>query len=177
MLSWCALGVPFADLHLAMAWCAFWCALELDGMHEDPNLVQRIHKDLLDPGGLVITAGLQVVQVMLARVYLVMGFGREDDSTAIWWVLLFALVKFASLGPRSVWTSHGGSMTVVFDQCANGVHFVSIGNVLRQITWSTADYSSCHWKHVLEQLWTVENMDLGVLLGLKDFVFQRLDVH
>ena len=68
-------------------------------------------------------------------------------------------------------------MTVVFDQCANGVHSVSIGNVLRQITWSTADYSSCHWKHVLEQLWTVENMDLGVLLGLKDFVFQRLDVH
>ena len=50
MLSWCALGVPFADLHLAMAWCAFWCALELDGMHEDPNLVERIHKYLLDPG-------------------------------------------------------------------------------------------------------------------------------
>ena len=99
VLSWCALSVPFADLHLAMAWCAFWCALELDGMYEDPNLVQRIHKDLLDPGGHVITAGLQVVQVMLAKVYLVMGFGREDDSTAIWWVLLFALVKFASLGP------------------------------------------------------------------------------
>ena len=98
-------------------------------------------------------------------------------STATWCDLLGALVKFASLGPRSVWTSHGGSMTVVFDQCANGVHFVSIGNVLRQITWSTAYYSSCHWKHVLEQLWTVENMDLGVLLGLKDFVFQRLDVH
>ena len=109
VLSWCALGVPLDGLHLAM----IWCALVLDVMYEDPSPAQRIHKDLLDPGGFVTTDGLvQEVQVMLAEVYLVMGSSNEDvifhiSSTATWCDLLGALVKFAFLGPRSVWTSHG----------------------------------------------------------------------
>ena len=86
VLSWCALGVPFVGLHLAM----IWCALVLDVMYEDPSPAQRIHKDLLDPGGFVTTDGLvQEVQVMLAEVYLVMGSSKEDvifhvSSTATW---------------------------------------------------------------------------------------------
>ena len=109
VLSWCALGVPLDGLHLAM----IWCALVLDVMYEDPSPAQRIHKDLLDPGGFVTTAGLvQEVQVMLAKVYLVMESSKEDvifhiGSTATWCDLLGALVKFAYLGPRSVWTSQG----------------------------------------------------------------------
>ena len=107
VLSWCALGVPLDGLHLAM----IWCALVLDVMYEDPSPAQRIHKDLLDPGGFVTTDGLvQEVQVMLAKVYLVMESSKEDvifhiGSTATWCDLLGALVKFASLGPRSVWTN------------------------------------------------------------------------
>ena len=75
VLSWCALGVPLDGLHLAM----IWCALVLDVMYEDPSPVQRIHKDLLDPGGFVTTDGLvQEVQVMLAEAYLVMESSKED---------------------------------------------------------------------------------------------------
>ena len=51
---------------------------------------------------------MQVVQVMLAEVYLVMGSNKEDVllfSMEAWRVLCCALVKFASLGPRSVWTN------------------------------------------------------------------------
>ena len=101
--------MPSDGLHLAM----IWCALVLDVMYEDPSPAQRIHKDLLDPGGFVTTAGLvQDVQVMLAEVYLVMMSSKEDvifhiGSTATWCDLLGALVKFASLGPRSVLTIHG----------------------------------------------------------------------
>ena len=108
VLSWCAFGVPLVGLHLAM----ICCALKLDVVYEDPNRVRRVHKDLLDPGGLVTTAGLvQEEQVKLAKVYLVMGISKADvaffllDSMEAWWVLCWALVKFASLGPRSVSTN------------------------------------------------------------------------
>ena len=85
------------------------CDLAEDGTYKNPNLIQRIMKDMLDPGGLVHPAGtLQVLQVMLAKVYLVVRTNKDDvllGSMEAWRVLCCALVKFASLGPRSVWTN------------------------------------------------------------------------
>ena len=82
-------------------------------MYEDSNTVQRIHTDLLAQGGFDITARLvQEVQVKVAEVYLVMEASEDVQIFVLgfmkaWWFLWWALVKFASLRPRSVWTNHG----------------------------------------------------------------------
>ena len=62
----------------------------------------------------MFTAGsVQVLQVKVAEVYLVMEANEEDVPIFLlgfmeaWWFLWWALVKFASLGLRSVWTSQG----------------------------------------------------------------------
>ena len=49
--------MPLANIDFAMEWCAAWCALDLDGKYENPNPVQKVLKDMLDPGGLVTTSG------------------------------------------------------------------------------------------------------------------------
>ena len=106
--------VYFGVFHCANYWCTLWCELGNDWRYKNPSLVKEIMKDLLDPGELMCTAGpVQVVQVKVAKVYLVMETSEEDvqffllEFMEAWWFLWWALVKFASLGPRSVWTSQG----------------------------------------------------------------------
>ena len=114
MLSRQALGVPmvlvcFGVFQCANYWCAHWCELGNVWRYKNPSLVKKIRKDLLDPGEFMFTAGsVQVVQVKVAEVYLVMEANEEDVPIFLlgfmeaWWFLWWALVKFASLEPRSV---------------------------------------------------------------------------
>ena len=95
--------------------CAnYWCELGDVWRYKNPSLVKKIMKDLLDPGEFMFTAGsVQVLQVKVAEVYLVMEANEEDVPIFLlgfmeaWYFLWWALVKFASLRPWSVWTNHG----------------------------------------------------------------------
>ena len=79
--------------------------------YKNPSPIKMVMKDILDPGGMFATAGpVQVVQFKSAEIYLVVGIYKEDVLLGFmeaWWFLWWALVKFASLGPRSVLTIHG----------------------------------------------------------------------
>ena len=114
--------VCFGVFQCANYWCAHLCELGDVWRYKNPSLVKKIMKDLLDPGEFMFTAGsVQVLQVKVAEVYLVMEANEEDVPIFLlgfmeaWWFLWWALVKFASLEPRSVWTNNQGVLKYACD--------------------------------------------------------------
>ena len=57
LVNWCALGVPIILQKLTVTWCVLMYDLKVDGKYEDRNQIHRVMKDMLEPGGKVVTVG------------------------------------------------------------------------------------------------------------------------
>ena len=78
LLDWCAFGVPIVLQKLTVTWYVLMYDLKVDGKYEDPNKINRVMKDSLEPGGKMVTFGIVMkVVVELLKINLIVKIDKN----------------------------------------------------------------------------------------------------